>query len=122
MIACARPVNRATLPPSRPSIAGFITSIERAEARVTAIFVEADTTDVPAFGRGTPKALLALALDTRVLRIERGGRVASVSPDALLRGRYVQVWYADSVLIALSDPLRTQAGVIAIVPPPSPAP
>ena len=79
-----------------------------------AIMVEADTTDPSAFGRGTPKALLGVSADTRVLRIGSDGRATTLDWAALERGRFVRVWYADSVLIALTDPARAEAGVIVL--------
>ncbi len=116
--ACARSTARDDLPARPPDVAGMITYVGRSPAGSVGIFIEANPSDAPVIGSGSPKANVAIGDATRVLRLVAPGEHASATLSDLRLGDVVSVWYADSArAVGVAGRARAPAAVIVIQPP-----
>ena len=112
-VACISP----TPLPDRPAdITGVVTNIQPGDTpeRPSAVRIEAN----PAEESGSPKMVLAVTRETRVLDRRSGGEPRAIGKDALRVGDRVEAWVTGPV--QESYPSRATAEAIVVLGDPAP--
>ena len=112
-LACTSP---ALLPDRPADISGIVTNIQTGDTpeRPSAIRIETN----PAETSGSPKMVLAVTRETRVLDGRTGGEPRSIEKDALRVGDRVEAWVTGPVME--SYPSRATAEAIVLLGVPAP--
>ena len=112
-LACGSPT---LLPDRAADITGVVTNIQPGNTpdRPTAVRIEAN----PAEESGSPKMVLAVTRDTRVLDRRSGGEPRAIEKDALRVGDRVEAWVTGPV--QESYPSRGTAETIVVLGDPAP--